>query len=196
MARIADPNRKTDILAAARAVFVEQGYKQACIADIAERAGVAPGTIYLYFGSKENIVLALAEQFYTRLVEVTLPALDNPDIAKAIQIGVHVALRFAVDEHDLLRLTRLDSGLRSLIDPLPARQAYLAALAERLSAWQESGFLQRHTPAIAADLIIGMIERAAESSLSNGNGDLKRHEAAIVDLLLSVLVPNAAEAGA
>lgn len=188
MARIADPNRKGVILTAARTVFTELGYRQACIAEIAARAGVAPGTIYLYFDSKEAMVVALAEEFYTRLAQATLPALDNPDVTEAIRAGVRAALDFAIAEHDLLRLTRLDSGLRSLVEPLPARYSYLTALATRLATWQEDGLLQRHAPAIVADLIIGMIERAAESSLLSGDGDARQYESAIVDLLLHVLI--------
>src|SRR5210317_1044994 len=45
------------ILEAAITVFAEQGYFQSTIAQIAKEAGVADGTIYLYFKNKDDILL-------------------------------------------------------------------------------------------------------------------------------------------
>jgi AcrR family transcriptional regulator len=52
---------KQDILAAARELFVEQGYARAAMAGIAERAGVAVQTIYDSIGSKRALAMALVE---------------------------------------------------------------------------------------------------------------------------------------
>ena len=57
-----EEDRKTQILAAARAVFDEKGYESATVSDVVRRAGVAQGTFYLYFGSKRDAVLELARQ--------------------------------------------------------------------------------------------------------------------------------------
>ena len=46
------------ILQAARAVFARQGYADTVVDDIATQAGIAKGTLYLYFPSKEQIYLA------------------------------------------------------------------------------------------------------------------------------------------
>lgn len=50
------------MIEAARAVFAEKGFLEARIADITERAGVAHGTFYTYFESKEAIFRELALQ--------------------------------------------------------------------------------------------------------------------------------------
>jgi len=183
MARIADPNRRAAILSAARAVFDERGYSQTRMAEIATQAGIAPGTIYLYFDSKESIVLALAEQFYTRLSEATLPVLEGDDLQAVIAEVVAAGLRFAVEEHDLLKLMRLDVGLQPLLKPLPARRLYHQALAARMRAWQERGALPGYDAHILADLLTGMVERAAESIALYGAGDLHEYEATIITLL-------------
>jgi TetR/AcrR family fatty acid metabolism transcriptional regulator len=47
---------------AAVAVFAEKGFHLARIRDIAQRAGVADGTIYLYFRNKEEILLSIFEE--------------------------------------------------------------------------------------------------------------------------------------
>lgn len=62
MARIADPNRKKDILLAATTVFSQNGYAGTRIADVAKAAGIGKGTIYEYFSSKEALFFATFEQ--------------------------------------------------------------------------------------------------------------------------------------
>lgn len=49
--------RKSELLAAARVVFSKKGFHEATIDDIAREAGVAKGTVYLYFKSKQDIYL-------------------------------------------------------------------------------------------------------------------------------------------
>lgn len=193
MARTADPHRRESILQAARATFTERGYAQTRIAEIATRAGVAAGTIYLYFESKEAIVLALCEQHFAGLANATLPALQHNDPARAIREAVHAALIYVTEEHDLLKLTHLDAGLSALDIPMPAKRAYHRALANRLAEWIERGVLPQYDPLILAELIAAMIERAAESCLLYGQGDLGRYEATLIELLSNMLLNQTLE---
>jgi len=59
--------REETILAAAHAEFVENGFEGARIAAIARRAGVAEGTLYLYFRNKDALLAAVVGAFYQRL---------------------------------------------------------------------------------------------------------------------------------
>ena len=54
--------RRKQILEAARHVFAEKGYHHSSTKDIALAAGMAEGTIYLYFASKSELLMALLEQ--------------------------------------------------------------------------------------------------------------------------------------
>src|SRR5450432_2999293 len=56
--KAATEQRRCSILQAARAVFARQGYADTVVDDIATQAGIAKGTLYLYFASKEKIYLA------------------------------------------------------------------------------------------------------------------------------------------
>jgi AcrR family transcriptional regulator len=49
--------RRSEIVEAAKKVFARRGYRCATVDDIAEQAGIAKGTLYLYFKSKEEIYL-------------------------------------------------------------------------------------------------------------------------------------------
>jgi AcrR family transcriptional regulator len=51
--------RKMEILNAAKEVFLEKGFKTAKIEDIAKKAELSPGTIYLYFKSKDDLYASL-----------------------------------------------------------------------------------------------------------------------------------------
>lgn len=57
------------ILEAAISVIAEKGFFQARVAEIAERAGVADGTIYLYFKNKEQILMAAIDAPFVAFLE-------------------------------------------------------------------------------------------------------------------------------
>lgn len=59
--------RKQDLLLAARNVFAESGFRRATVDEIARRAEVAKGTIYLYFETKEAILAELVLQALAEL---------------------------------------------------------------------------------------------------------------------------------
>ena len=56
--------RRSEILDAAVRLFHEAGYDATTVQHIAAAAGVAAGTVYLYFPSKEHVLLALHEEFH------------------------------------------------------------------------------------------------------------------------------------
>ncbi len=80
------------IIAAARTVFVEHGFDKAKIAEIAKLAGVAEGTVYLYFENKQAVLLAVATDFYQRLTR------DAADGIKPIS-GTIERLEFLARHH-------------------------------------------------------------------------------------------------
>jgi TetR/AcrR family transcriptional repressor of nem operon len=55
--------RRADLLAAGRTLFLARGIAATSLDDITRQAGVSKGLFYLYFASKEDLVLALQEQF-------------------------------------------------------------------------------------------------------------------------------------
>src|SRR5438067_10383037 len=61
-------DRREQLLDAALTVFSAEGYSAAKVSDIVGHAGVAQGTFYLYFRSKQEVMLALFERFQGALV--------------------------------------------------------------------------------------------------------------------------------
>ena len=74
-------DKRERIIDAAVEVFAKKGYRSARISDIAEVAGVADGTIYLYFKNKEDLLLTIFEEKMERLLrdlQQALAGLENP----------------------------------------------------------------------------------------------------------------------
>jgi AcrR family transcriptional regulator len=57
--------RVADILKAAREIVSESGYEGVTVSEIAERAGIVEGTVYRYFKNKEELLLKVAEDWFT-----------------------------------------------------------------------------------------------------------------------------------
>jgi len=58
--------RKTQIINAAEGVFMEKGFDQARMDDIAEETGLSKGTLYLYFKSKDDLIIAILDRMFQR----------------------------------------------------------------------------------------------------------------------------------
>jgi len=62
-------DKRTLILDSARTLFRQHGYKRTSMDDIAREAGVAKGTLYIYFVSKERLFIAISEHFEDEMTE-------------------------------------------------------------------------------------------------------------------------------
>jgi TetR/AcrR family fatty acid metabolism transcriptional regulator len=71
------PDKRERITDAAIAVFAEKGYHAARVSDVAKEAGVADGTIYLYFRNKEDLLLSIFEEKMEMLIVLLKGKLDG-----------------------------------------------------------------------------------------------------------------------
>ena len=98
-------NRRAGILSAAKHVFAQQGYSDTVVDDIAGKAGIAKGTLYLYFKSKEEIFLAaLLEdcQVLDKLTRERMQSVDSWD--EKIKAFVAVRVEYLEKHQDFLRI--------------------------------------------------------------------------------------------
>ncbi len=99
--------RREAILAAALDEFSERGYEATRLDDVANRAGIAKGTIYLYFRDKESLFQELIRTMLTPLVG-TIEALGAADLPLSTVAGhiVDVFMREVYDTRrkDVIRL--------------------------------------------------------------------------------------------
>lgn len=104
-ARGAETKRR--IFAAAEEVFSEQGYLQASVSRITERAGVGQGTFYLYFASKLDLFEALVDDLNQRVRHaMTEGAARGTTRAEAEAEGFRAFFTFTAEHPALYRVVR------------------------------------------------------------------------------------------
>ena len=69
--------RKDQIMNAAEEVFTQKGFSNARMDDIAEETGLSKGTLYLYYRSKDDIIIAILDRIFQREFKV----FENLDLA-------------------------------------------------------------------------------------------------------------------
>lgn len=80
--RVIVTDKREAILRAATKVFAEKGFFNAKVADIAKAAGVADGTVYLYFKNKDDLLHSLFDRAMGKFIDEgrrELAALDRPE---------------------------------------------------------------------------------------------------------------------
>jgi len=121
---------KQAILQAARALILEKGAEKLSLREIARRLGYSPAGLYEYFGSKEEIVGAVAAEGFEQL-HAYLSRIPSglPPAQRLVEIGL-AYVRFAQQhpEHFLLIFSRLPSGRTSLQTPADANSPYQIVL--------------------------------------------------------------------
>lgn len=84
-ARAAGRDARQELLSAAAEVFVERGFHDTSVDEVAERAGYSKGTVYWHFAGKEDLFLALVEERVHRptreLIELLRSAPGSQDMA-------------------------------------------------------------------------------------------------------------------
>src|SRR5688572_28374115 len=72
-------DKREAILRAATQVFAARGFFQSQVADVARAAGVAAGTVYLYFRSKDDLLVSLFERTMREAISAGRAALEGID---------------------------------------------------------------------------------------------------------------------
>src|SRR6266536_1419929 len=105
--------RRKQLLAAAREVFVAQGYHSAAMDDIAERAGVSKPVLYQHFPGKLDLYLALLETHASELVRAVRHAMSSTaDNMPRVHNAVSAYFDYVDSEGEAFRLV-FESDLRN-----------------------------------------------------------------------------------
>jgi AcrR family transcriptional regulator len=95
--------RRAGILDAAAAVFGERGYERATMKEIAARAGIVPGTIYLHFGNKRDLLLAIADALIAQPMDQALAESATQDLEGYLTAILRDRIRFARENRAFLQ---------------------------------------------------------------------------------------------
>lgn len=178
------------ILDAAIVVFAEQGFFQSTVAQIAKQAGVADGTIYLYFKNKDDILIQFYEyktkQVFARFHEV----IDQADTAEQklhnlihthleeFQKDINMAIVYQAEIHQHRRLAQ------DVIKEMS--KWYRDIIAEVVELGQQSGHLRRNLyVGLVMRLIIGAVNEVINAWIhAGGDYDLASMADPLMDLIM------------
>lgn len=167
--------RVTELLAAARRVFSEQGFQRATTAQIAELAGVSEATVFTYFAGKRELCMAVVKDWYDEIstdLEREVPRLQ----------GIHAQLRYVIRQH-LCTLLADGSGMCALVlgegrafgpelaelaaVSTECRRRYTTPLMDCLAQAQAAGEIRQDMPLrLLRDLVYGSMEHVLWDSIT------------------------------
>ncbi len=144
------------ILDAAAAEFGEKGFHEGSISGITRRAGVALGSFYTYFDSKDAVFRALVRDMSDQVREHVAPAIRAaPDQIAAERAGLATFIEFVRQHKEIYRI--IDEA--EFVDPESFRLHYATTadrIAARLKAAAERGEVRPDVSEVHAWAIMGM----------------------------------------
>ena len=162
-----NPEKRVRILDAALKVFATRGFYNAKVSEVAREAGVADGTIYLYFESKDALLIALFEDRMQRII-----ARANDELARSegsvldkIRQAIALHLSLVVDDPDLAEFITVElrqSGKFIKEYDNPKFTEYLRIFRDLILDGQEQGLIRR---TVDARLVVRAIFGALDELL-------------------------------
>lgn len=187
------------ILRAAVKVMAASGYHGAQVARIAREAGVADGTVYLYFKNKEDILMSILRETIGQIVTLSawlegaqrdpLRALYKLIEAHFATLGEDPDLALVLQVH----IRQADQGLRDEVAQI--MRPYHRTLDRILEVGQEMGvFVSLADPRIARRMIFGTIDETVNAWIFTGaKYNLKTLVEPVYALLLSGIGHNSVQ---
>jgi TetR/AcrR family transcriptional regulator, fatty acid metabolism regulator protein len=189
-------DKRQRILQAAVRVFAKNGFYATRVSDVAKSAGVADGTIYLYFDSKDELLLSLFEDRVEKLLTYMSSELPKLQGAQAkLRRIIEVQLGLLEGERDLaevLTVTLRQSTKLLKEYAAPKFMAYIEVIAGVVSEGQAAGdFRDDVTPHLVARATWGALDGIALTwALGRAErGALMRAAGQLADITLRGLAP-------
>jgi len=190
-------DKRARILQAAVRVFAKKGFHATRVSEVAKAAGVADGTIYLYFESKDQLLVSLFEDRVTRLLaflDEEIPKL--PDPASRLRRIIEIQLGLLEGERDLAEvITVIIRQSTKLLREFAAPRflAYLDAIARVVAEGQASGvFRDDVSPHLVARAVFGSLDGLALTWVLGKaeRGGLMKSAGQLSELFLRGLAPR------
>ncbi len=158
-------DKRERILTAAERVFARFGFFAARVSEIAKDAGVADGTIYLYFKSKDDLLISLFESRMKQVNTALREAIADRAPIEQLRAFVHTYLQLVHDEPaaaEVLTIELRQSSKFMKEYDNPQFADFLRMLGGIVAAGQERRLFDTTIPPhIAARMIFGMLDELA-----------------------------------
>ncbi len=190
--RAAPAGEKRDlILRAATKVFAQNGFFQSQVADVARVAGVAAGTVYLYFKGKDDLLVSIFERSMNDVLAECRAAIDRIDEPAArLRELAHLHLGRLGRDKDLAVVFQVE--LRQSVKFMERfsesfLQDYFKLIRQAIADGQQSGAFRKDISATTSTKIFfgALDEMATNWVLSRRKYDLNAEADAVVDLFIN-----------
>lgn len=162
-ARTSVPDKRTAILKAATSVFAEKGFFNSKVADIAAAAGIADGTVYLYFKSKDEILHSIFDRAMAEFIDEgkrELEKVSSPESRLSKIAELHLA-RLG-DDRDMAIVFQVElRGSTKFMREFSAAgfSDYLDIIKKTIEQGQEQGMFRKDIkPIVAAKIFYGSLD--------------------------------------
>jgi len=185
--------RTREILAAARRLLDQRGLEAMTMEEIAAAAGVAKGTVYLYFQSKDDLILALLTRVGENIIRDVTAVLQAPGTPpeKLIRV-VSVLLEYLNREHLLFPIyaRELLRGEREPQDGFwrpyqELEDQFVALVTDLFAEGMAAGQFIAANPRLLTFLIRGLIRAAGFYQKAEGQADVAQEALPVILTLLS-----------
>jgi TetR/AcrR family fatty acid metabolism transcriptional regulator len=184
-------DKRALILQAAVRVFARHGFFTAQVADIARDAGVAAGTVYLYFTGKDDLLVSIFERTMRTAIDEGRAALEGLTDARArLHRIAHLHLARLGADRDLavvfqVELRQTTKFMERFSSTL--LREYLGILRDTFADGQRAGVFRTDlNPTLAAKVLFGALDEMATNwVLSPRRYDLSAESDAVVDLIVT-----------
>jgi TetR/AcrR family fatty acid metabolism transcriptional regulator len=163
-----DPDKPQQIIEAAVRVFARKGYYNSRVSDIAREAGIAAGTIYLYFKTKDDILVTLFRDKMADFVDTVRKAIAvEPDAASKVRRLVSLHFRILEDNPDLAEVVQVELRQGQKFFRGASSQeigAYFALIGSVLEEGVAEGRFRSGLPVkVATKMLFGAMDQVATS---------------------------------
>ncbi|RMF59407.1 MAG: TetR/AcrR family transcriptional regulator [Calditrichaeota bacterium] len=184
-------DKRVRILKAAISVFARTGFYNAKVADIARQAGVASGTIYLYFKNKDEILISIFEEEMEKYIsEVSKEVAGQADVMAQIRTFIKKHLYFVKKNPKLAQVFQLElRQSNKFIKEYTGTKLreYLNIVGGLIEEGQKQGKISSEFhPGLLKRAIFGALDEIATHwvLLKNGRYDLDESAEQIAELFL------------
>jgi TetR/AcrR family fatty acid metabolism transcriptional regulator len=163
-----DPEKPQQIIEAAVRVFARKGYFNSRVSDIAHEAGIAAGTIYLYFDTKEDILITMFREKMAAFVETVRKAIaqDHDAVAKLRRL-VRLHFQILQDNPELAEVVQVELRQGQKLFRGAASQeiaAYFALIGSVFEEGAAAGRFSSGLPVkVATKMLFGAMDQMATS---------------------------------
>jgi len=193
MARKKDEEKRKKILDAATKVFARVGFSNTRIQDVAQEAGIAHGTVYLYFKSKDDLFISIFQESLGELIDYISSEVQKKDSAEdKLRRMISLQLDVIEENPDLTKLILIEfPGTGNFLNDrnIDVLSNYIDVIGDVLKNGIEEGIFSTNVkPDIIATMIYAAMQGIATRWILDGmNYSIKTMDVEISEIFLKGL---------